>query len=563
MTAELGRLPAPAGLTPVSTLDRIYGFGSVYAKTLRDSRLAFIIVAGLVGGVMLVAGAGIANVLSTQEARDEIVRVANELSGVGQGVAGKPVNVGTLGGYLQWKYGPVFLWIAALWSILALSSTLVTEARRGSLEFVAATSFRRRRIASEKLAAHLTVLLMALVIATIAAWLAGAAFGTLPGDAIPLQAAFAFAVWLGLMALWFGGLAWALSPFLGRALGAGIAGALLFAGYIASNYSGSIPAFGPIASLTPWVWTANHLPLAGQYDWASLVPVAIFAVIFLAVGTEAFVRRDIGATSRIQLPAMPGVLLGQDGPVGRSFGERLPMALGWGIGLGIFGLFIASLSVQLADSLLQAPDFMDFLGRAFPGIDLTTAGGFLQLVFIELGFIAVGFAAATLVAGWASDETSGRLELVLASPLVRRGWLIRSGLGVYLAIVVMIAVVALGIGLGAVAASSDPLTPMAGTVVMGLYAMALAGIGLAIGGLFRASIAGEIVAVIVVITYVIDLLVPALQLPDWVHQLALTAHLGQPMIGVWDWPGMVACLVLAVGGLAVGAWGLPRRDLAA
>ena len=86
---------------------------------------------------------------------------------------------------------------------------------------------------------------------------------------------------------------------------------------------------------------------------------------------------------------------------------------------------------------------------------------------------------------------------------------------------------------------------------MGLYAAALVGIGLAIGGLFRASIAGEIVAVIVVATYVIDLLAPALQLPDWVHQLALTAHLGQPMIGIWDWAGMAACVVLAVGGLAV------------
>ena len=63
---------------------------------------------------------------------------------------------------------------------------------------------------------------------------------------------------------------------------------------------------------------------------------------------------------------------------------------------------------------------MDVLAGVFPAIDLTTAGGFLQLVFVELGFIVVGFAAATLVGGWASDETSGRLELVLASPLDRR-----------------------------------------------------------------------------------------------------------------------------------------------
>ena len=69
------------------------------------------------------------------------------------------------------------------------------------------------------------------------------------------------------------------------------------------------------------------------------------------------------------------------------------------------------------------------------------------------------------------------------------------------------------------------------------------------------------VAAVVVATYLIDLLVPALDLPEGLHRLALTAHLGQPMAGVWDAAGVVACLVLAVGGLVLGAEGLARRDL--
>ena len=56
-------------------------------------------------------------------------------------------------------------------------------------------------------------------------------------------------------------------------------------------------------------------------------------------------------------------------------------------------------------------------------------------------------------------------------------------------------------------------------------------IGLAVGGLVRTSIAGEIVAALVIVTFLVDLVAPALKLPDWVHQLALTAHLGQPMVG--------------------------------
>jgi ABC-2 type transport system permease protein len=561
MTAETGSVGS-AGLTPVGTWDRIYGFGGVYAKTIRDSRLAFVIVAGLLGGVMLAAGAAIPNVFSTPEARAEIVRLAEQLGGAAQGLAGDPVNVGTLGGYIQWKYGPVFLWIVGLWSIMALSATLAVEARRGSLEFVAAAPYGKRRIALEKLAGHVTVLLIALIIFVGVATFVGAAFGSLPGDEIQPQAALGFAVWLALMALAFGGLSFALSAFFGRGLAAGVGVVLLFAGYIISNYSAAVPAFEVVAYLTPWAWTAGHLPLAGQYDWASLLPVAIVAIGLLALGVEAFVRRDIGATSAIRLPSTPGAILGQDGPVGRSFGERLPVALGWGIGLGLVMLFLGAASTSLMDAIEDAPDILEVIQSAFPGIDLMTAGGFLQLIFVELGFIVVGFAGVTLVAGWASDETSGRLEQILAAPISRRSWVIRSGSGVMLAVAVMTLILTAGIGIGASSAQSDALTPMGGTAVMGIYAIALVGIGVAVGGLWRASIAAEVVAAFVVVTYLIALLGPALRLPDWVQQLALTAHLGKPMIGVWDWAGMAVCVGLAVAGLLIGAWGMARRDLA-
>ena len=88
------------------------------------------------------------------------------------------------------------------------------------------------------------------------------------------------------------------------------------------------------------------------------------------------------------------------------------------------------------------------------------------------------------------------------------------------------------------------------------------GLGLACGGLLGTGLAGEFVAALVILTFLVDFLVPALGLPDWVRQLALTSHLGQPMLGVWDWPGMVACVVLAVVGLAVSALGIRRRDVA-
>jgi len=89
----------------------------------------------------------------------------------------------------------------------------------------------------------------------------------------------------------------------------------------------------------------------------------------------------------------------------------------------------------------------------------------------------------------------------------------------------------------------------------------LIGVGVAIGGVWRTSLAAEVVAVVVIATYLLDLLAPPLNLPDWVHKLALTAHFGAPMLGSWDVVGVVACLALAIGGTVVGAWGIRRRDI--
>jgi len=126
----------------------------------------------------------------------------------------------------------------------------------------------------------------------------------------------------------------------------------------------------------------------------------------------------------------------------------------------------------------------------------------------------------------------------------------------------MTAVAAAGIGAGAALVGSDATTPMLGTLVLGLYAAGVAGVGLALGGIFRPSIAGGAVAVLVTATFLVDLLAPALRLPDWVDKLALTTHLGQPMIGSWDWTGIAACLVLALGGVVLSGWGMSRRDVA-
>ena len=551
---------AGVAVAHVPLLRRIYGLGSVFGKALRDSRRATFLVGGLLGLCLIGISKAIVTEFATPASRQQLGDVIRAVPPILAGLAGRPVNVETLGGYLQYKYGTFFPLIASLWSILALSGTLAAEARRGSLEFVAAAPLTRRRIALQKLSGHILSLVAACILIFVALVVAGS-FATLPGDEIPVAAAAGYAIWLGLLGLVAGALAFAIAPFLGRGAAVGVSGAIMFAGFLLSGYQAAIPPLAPLANLTWWGWTANHIPLAGLYDWPSLALVAAVTLVFLTIGVESFVRRDIGVTSTVPTPSLPSALIGLGGPTGRQVGENLPSALAWGLGIGLFGLAIAGSGNSFFEQLKSAPDFVRLLNQVFPNVNFASVGGFLQLLFVEFGLVMAGLAAATLVAKWASDETSGRLEFLLATPLSRARWVVSGGVAILIAVLVIVALTALGIAIGAEITGGDAVTPVVGSSVLGLFAIGMAGIGIAIAGIFGTGIAAPATAVIVLVTWFIDVLGPALNVPDAIHQLALSAHYGQTMLGVWDATGVAASVVLFVGGTAVGAVAFARRDL--
>jgi putative exporter of polyketide antibiotics len=561
VSAGTPREPAATAFPPIPLHRRLYGFGSIYGKTIRDSRLAFIIAAGLLGGMALVMGVAVSNIFPTPQARlqvdalfgsvpESMMRLFGNVDLIG-------TKVGTLGGYVTFKYSAIFALGTALWSIFALSGTLAGEASRGSLDFVAAGPFGKRRIALEKLAAHLTLLWLAMAVLALMTTFSSNVFGDAAlGDQIPLLSSVGFALWIGLLAMFFGGLAFALSPLLGRAGSAGVSGLAMAALWLANGMN----VGGPLLLLSPFNWTFDHVPLVGIYGWPSLVLVGIFGVVFLAAGVELFSRRDLGVTAGLSLPRLPAVVLGVRGPTSRAFGEQLPRALSWGIGLCLFGILYTALAGSLVDTISSSSGILDAFARIFPDADFASVGGWMQF-YAELLFIAAGFAGATFVSRWASDEGDGRLEMALTTPMARARWVVAGGVAALLAIVVTTILFAVGVAIGSAIGGLSSGEALVGCASLGLYAAAIVGIGVAVGGLARTSLAAEIAALVVVVTYLLDLVAPPLNLPDWIHQLALTAHFGKPMMGEWDIVGVVACLVIAAGGILLGAWGMTRRDV--
>ncbi len=136
-------------------------------------------------------------------------------------------------------------------------------------------------------------------------------------------------------------------------------------------------------------------------------------------------------------------------------------------------------------------------------------------------------------------------------------------------VAVFVALSALGIAIGVATTGSDLATPVVGSLILGVYAAAMVGIGMAVGGVFGTRFAATVVVIFVLVTWFVQIVGGILKLPDAVQQLALSSHLGQTFVGVWDWPGVAASFVAGdrrhrcrgVGVRSAGPSSLSRPDL--
>ena len=548
-------------MTGPSAMGRRGALGSLFGKTLRDSRRATVAVGLLAGLFMIAAAAPMALEFGTLALRRVLSAQMELLPVVLRGLLGDPIAIDTLGGFMSWRVGNIMPVMLGIWSVVALSGTLAGEAARGSLDLLVATPLGRRRIALEKVGGHVVALVVAMLVASLITVVAGVVFRTLPGDEITIEAALGHFALTGLLVLAAGSVAFAASPILGRTRAAGLGFVALFGGYLIASYaslSGLIRALEP---LSWYSWTAGHRPLAGTWDWPTVALLAAVCVGLLAVGVVAFERRDVGVAVGAGRFALPGLPSGVGGPFRRQLADRTAIALAWGVGLGAYGAVIAASAEEFASVMANVPGMTELIKRIYPAIDIGQPSGLLQLTFFSFGTLMIGLAGASLLAGWASDEERRRLDVVLAAPLSRARWAARSGAAILAAIAITAAVNAAFVAAATSALGFEALTATLGMTVVGLYGMAFAGVGLAVGGLVRPTLAAPVTAGLVIASFLLELLGNALNLPDVIVDLSLNRHLGQPIAGSYDPFGIIVGLGLAVGGLLLGAWGLTRRDL--
>jgi ABC-2 type transport system permease protein len=247
-------------------------------------------------------------------------------------------------------------------------------------------------------------------------------------------------------------------------------------------------------------------------------------------------------------------------PVGLAAAVHRPTFLGWLAGALILAALMGALAQQFIDAVLGNPTMAAALGLA----NAQPADGIVAITQLYIAILATAFTVQA-VGTVRSEETAGRLEVLLAGTLSRAGWLAAQTLVILIGLGVM--VLASSVVLAAGMAWSMGITPdlprLLGAGLAYLPAeLLVGGVALALFGIWPRALPLAWAAVAGVAF--IALLGPALQLPAWVLNLSPTSHVGNPPLGtVQAIPllvlSVIAALVISGAFMGFGTRGVPQR----
>lgn len=460
-------------------------------------------------------------------------------------MVGPPYDVTTVGGDVAWQFGGIGAAFVALMSMFFVGRHTRGEEQSGRSELVGAAPVDRHA----PLAAALIVVAAAQVCLGVAVALTMIAVGE------PNAGSLAFGASLTGVGLVFAGVA-AVAMQVSQTTSSayGMTGAALGAAYLL-RAAGDV-GDGTLSWLSPIGWGQAMRPYAEERWWPlALMLGATAGLVWLAVVLRA--RRDEGAglVATRPGPAQAGDLLLR--PLGLALRLQRGALIGWSAGLFVSGVSIG-LTGRDAEQLVGDSDALtDFLQQAGGDIvDQYFAVSMLSMALIGAGF---GIQSALRMRG---EETSGRLEPLLATAISRRAWA-----GAYVAVALLGSVVVLGAnGLGAGIAdaiNSDDASQLPRLLAAGLAPVpavwVLVGVAVLLFGLApRAAAAawGALGA-----CFLLSLLGPLLGLPDWVLDISPFAHVPELPAADFSVGPLLALSAVAAALVVLGLGAFRRRDV--
>jgi ABC-2 type transport system permease protein len=542
---------------------------SVFLKTLRDYRIAILGWGVGMGLVVISPMASVHALVTTPEARQQLITLAASFAWNADVVA-----VDTIGGYATWKIG-IFVFLLAVWPILAASRMLRGEEDRGSMDVLLSLPRPRTRVALEKVAAMWTALLVIGLLIGLLAFAGGKAFG---GD-FGVGDALLYGMNLSLICAVFGSLALLISQFTQeRGPAAGSTSGLLLLFIVLDMVHRVAPNTEWISRFSPIYYYNLSKPLVPSYgsNFGGMLVMLGLAAILGGVAVWVFARRDIGRTAPLprwlRLPERPAsrALPVRDWSVRSVYARGLGMialpTLWWTLGIAGFAgwmVYVVQLMEQKLSALLSGSTAMTELIKNLGGGDVGVNAGFLSAMFFFLPLFVMAF-AVTQVNGWSADEQDGRLDLVLAAPQPRP-WVLLGRFAELATAIVFIAVVTLLVSAGAAAAAGLSINLgnlAAATLGMIPLGLLIASIGYLAAGWLRTAADTGLLSFVLAAWFFISFIGPELKLPDATLRLSAFYYYGTPLLHGVQVTSVVGILAVAALGLAVGVARFVRKDIA-
>lgn len=547
----------------------MWSLRSVYLKTLRDYRIA-ILGWGIGMGLVVVSPmASVAALVTTPQAREQLISLAASFAWNADVVA-----VDTIGGYATWKIG-IFIFLIAVWPLLAASRMLRGEEERGSLDVLLSVPRPRVRVALEKLAAMWTALLAMGVLIGLLAFAGGQKFG---GD-FGLGDALLFGLNLALVCAVIGGLALLISQFTQEhSSAAGWTAALLLVFIIMDMVHRVVPSTEWISRLSPVYYYNLSKPLVPSYgvNVGAMFLLLALAVILSGASVWLFARRDVGGTvplpGWLRLPERPANRALPVGDwslrsiYGRSMGMIAVPTAWWTLGTAAWAVWVIvvvqQMEARLTSLLASSPAAVNLI-KNLSGGNADINAGFLSALFIFLPLFLMAF-VVTQVNGWSADEQDGRLELVLAAPQPRLQVLLGrfAALATATIVISLITLVAAAATATAAGVKLDLGNLAAATLGMVPLGLLVAAIGYMAAGWLRTAADTGLLSFLLAAWFFVSFIGPELKLPEATLRLSAFYYYGTPLLNGLQLTSVVGVIGVAALALGIGAVRFARKDIA-
>jgi len=541
---------------------------SVFLKTLRDYRIAILGWGVGMGLVVVSPMASVSALVTTPQARQQLISLAATFAWNAD-----PVAVDTIGGYATFKIG-IFMFLIAVWPLLAGSRMLRGEEDRGSLDVLLSLPRPRLNVALEKLAAMWTALFAMGVLIGLLAFAGGKKFG---GD-FGLGDALLFGLNLAIVCAVFGALALLISQFTQeRGPAAGWTAGLLLVFIVLDMVHRVVPNTEWISRFSPIYYYGLSKPLIPSYGVNAGAMVVLFAIAAILGGAAVwlFVRRDVGGTVRLpRWLRLPERQASQALPVGdwslrsvyaRSVGMIAMPTFWWTLGIAGFAawmVYVVQLMEAKLSSLLSSSPAFTALIKNLAGSNVGVNAGFLSAMFFFLPLLLMAF-AVTQVSSWSADEQEGRLELVLAAPQARTWVLLGrfAALGTATAAIGVVTLLASAGSAAAAGLSLDYGNLAAATLGMIPLGLLMAAIGYLASGWLRTAADTGLLSFVLAAWFFISFIGPELKLPDATLRLSAFYYYGTPLRHGLQLTSVLGVLVVAALALGLGTLRFARKDI--